>query len=268
MGGAQDNKQSQPIVWDEELLRRFWSFYANQPETYFGFAKGADVVRYARRYLARGDLILDYGCGPGFLLHELLKAGFSAGGADISTDVIGRNGPPLGSQKNLLGLFAIDDLLKRGRAFDAIFLVEVVEHLYDEALTATLHNCRTLLRPGGRLFVTTPNDERRQHRLLPGFERHVPSLAARQKLEFDDTPCCASRARPQGRPGDYVHVPGPSGTADVTRPPHRALSPRPSQKAEVAVRHCRVRRRRNPAFSQAGAVSNRHLQLRLANVRQ
>jgi 2-polyprenyl-3-methyl-5-hydroxy-6-metoxy-1,4-benzoquinol methylase len=145
---------------DEQLLQRFWTFYANQPETYFSFAKGADVVCRARRYLSRGDLILDYGCGPGFLLYELLKAGFSAGGADINVDVIGRSGPALGSQKNLLGLFAIDELLQGGRTFDAIFLVEVVEHLYDEALAATLRNCRTLLRPGGRLFVTTPNDER------------------------------------------------------------------------------------------------------------
>jgi hypothetical protein len=36
----------------------------------------------------------------------------------------------------------------------------VVERLYDEALAATLRNCRALLRPGGRLFITTPNDER------------------------------------------------------------------------------------------------------------
>jgi 2-polyprenyl-3-methyl-5-hydroxy-6-metoxy-1,4-benzoquinol methylase len=161
MSGAFDNQpQSQSIIWDERLLQRFWRFYANQPETYFSFARGADVVRRARGYLSQGDLILDYGCGPGFLLHELLKAGFSAGGTDISVDVIGRNGPAVGSQKNLLGLFAIDDLLLGGRTFDAIFLVEVVEHLYDEALAATLRNCRTLLRPGGRLFVTTPNDER------------------------------------------------------------------------------------------------------------
>jgi 2-polyprenyl-3-methyl-5-hydroxy-6-metoxy-1,4-benzoquinol methylase len=161
MSGAFDNQsQTQSIIWDERLLQRFWRFYANQPETYFSFAKGADVVRRARGYLNQGDLILDYGCGPGFLLHELLKAGFSAGGADISVDVIGRNGPVLGSQKNLLGLFAIDDLLAGGRTFDAIFLVEVVEHLYDQALAATLRNCRALLRPGGRLFITTPNDER------------------------------------------------------------------------------------------------------------
>ena len=155
-----DHSPPQPIVWDDRLLRRFWSFYANQPETYFSFGKGADVVRWARKYLNPSDRILDYGCGPGFLLHALLDAGFAAAGADISVDVIGRNGPALGSRKNLLGLFAIEELVERGRTFDAIFLVEVVEHLYDDALAATLRNCRILLRPGGRLFVTTPNDER------------------------------------------------------------------------------------------------------------
>jgi 2-polyprenyl-3-methyl-5-hydroxy-6-metoxy-1,4-benzoquinol methylase len=155
-----NHSPAQPIIWDERLLQRFWRFYANQPETYFSFAKGGDIVRRARRYLNDGDLVLDYGCGPGFLLHALLNAGFSAGGADISVDVIGHNGPALGSQKNLLGLFSIDELLRGGRTFDAIFLIEVVEHLYDDALATTLGNCRNLLRPGGRLFVTTPNDER------------------------------------------------------------------------------------------------------------
>ena len=193
-GTVEDQFQSESIIWDERLLRRFWRFYANQPETYFSFGKGADVVRCARRYLRQGDLILDYGCGPGFLLCELLKAGFSAGGADISLDVIGRNGPALGSQKNLLGLFAIDELLRERRTFDAIFLVEVVEHLYDEALAATLRNCRMLLRPGGRTL--DHHAERRaagrQRRLLSGFERHIPSLAACAKLEFDDPPYRAS----------------------------------------------------------------------------
>jgi 2-polyprenyl-3-methyl-5-hydroxy-6-metoxy-1,4-benzoquinol methylase len=156
----EDRPPPQALAWDDRMLRRFWSFYASRPETYFSFAKGADIVRHARKYLKPNDRILDYGCGPGFLLQQLLHAGVSAGGADISADVIGRHGPTLGSPKSLLGLFAIDDLLRERQSFDAVFLVEVVEHLYDDALTATLRNCRALLRPGGRLFVTTPNDER------------------------------------------------------------------------------------------------------------
>ena len=158
--GPGANPPPEPLVWDDRTLHRFWSFYASRPETYFSFAKGADIVRRARKHLKPHDRILDYGCGPGFLLQQLLEAGYSAAGGDISTDVIGCHGPKLGSPKNLVGLFAIDDLLRERRTFDAIFLIEVVEHLYDDALAATLGNCRSLLRPGGRLLVTTPNDER------------------------------------------------------------------------------------------------------------
>ena len=58
------------------------------------------------------------------------------------------------------GISTIDDLLSREDAFDAVFLLEVVEHLDDHWLGKTLDRAHRLLKPGGVLIVTTPNDER------------------------------------------------------------------------------------------------------------
>ncbi|UCH36063.1 MAG: class I SAM-dependent methyltransferase, partial [Armatimonadota bacterium] len=44
-------------------------------------------------------------------------------------------------------------------AFDCVLLFEVVEHLKDEHLAGMLTEVARVLRPGGTLVVTTPNDE-------------------------------------------------------------------------------------------------------------
>ena len=43
--------------------------------------------------------------------------------------------------------------------FDVVIATEVIEHLLDSELEGMLAECRRLLKPGGRVFFTTPNDE-------------------------------------------------------------------------------------------------------------
>ena len=50
--------------------------------------------------------------------------------------------------------------------FDVAFLIEVIEHLYDAELDRTLSLLRDLIRPGGSLIATTPNDEDRAPSLI------------------------------------------------------------------------------------------------------
>ena len=45
---------------------------------------------------------------------------------------------------------------------DIIFLMEVIEHLSDDYLSTTLIEVKRLLKPGGALIITTPNDENLQ----------------------------------------------------------------------------------------------------------
>jgi SAM-dependent methyltransferase len=44
-------------------------------------------------------------------------------------------------------------------SMDMVISVEMVEHLFDEHLGATFKEFHRLLRPGGTLIVTTPNEE-------------------------------------------------------------------------------------------------------------
>lgn len=146
------------LVWDETTLSRFWAFHSQFSENYFSHQKGRSLVAYAKGQLPAGATVLDYGCGPGHLLPHLLDAGFAVQGADITRDTIG-SAVSLNGRKNFLGFATIDELLTEGRKFDAIFLIEVVEHLDDHWLAKTLDQVHALLKKDGTLIVTTPNEE-------------------------------------------------------------------------------------------------------------
>jgi 2-polyprenyl-3-methyl-5-hydroxy-6-metoxy-1,4-benzoquinol methylase len=148
-----------PLKWDDETLSRFWSYYSQFPELYFSYQKGRDVVAYVRNKLPAGASVLDYGCGPGHLLPHLLDAGFVVNGADITLDTIG-SAVSLEGYGNFKGFDTIDGLLRKGQQFDVVFLLEVIEHLDDDWLDKTLRQARGLLKKGGLLIVTTPNEER------------------------------------------------------------------------------------------------------------
>ena len=154
------------LVWDDQTLSRFWSYYAQFPEAYFSYHCGDALVAHARRRLRDGARVLDYGCGPGQLLPPLLDAGFKVTGAELSEDTMAQARAVAAGRPNFEGLFTIDQLLVERRRFDAVFLVEVVEHLDDAALDATFSNILSLLETSGLLMVTTPNEERLQDNMV------------------------------------------------------------------------------------------------------
>jgi len=146
------------LEWDEETLLRFWGYHSQFSENYFSYQKGRAVVAHVKPQLPDGATVVDYGCGPGHLLPHLLDAGFSVQGTDISRETMG-SGVNLAGRSGFLGFATIDELLTEGRRFDAVFLLEVVEHLDDRWLSKTLSQAKALLKPDGALIVTTPNEE-------------------------------------------------------------------------------------------------------------
>ncbi|MDD1529825.1 hypothetical protein C7U92_06935 [Bradyrhizobium sp. WBOS7] len=154
-----------PLQWDRETLNRFWSYYSGTPELYFSYSKGADVVRRCGSLLKSGVRVMDYGCGPGYLLRHLIRTGCEVWGGDFSEDVVGKAGHDIIGVPNFRGIHTISSLLG-SEQFDVVFLLEVIEHLDDAALDETMGNINQLLRRGGRLVVTTPNDERLEESIV------------------------------------------------------------------------------------------------------
>jgi SAM-dependent methyltransferase len=153
------SQEPRPLQWTDELVARFWAYQSRFPENYFSFKSGAAVAAYLRRVVPVGADVLDYGCGPGHFIPHLLAAGYKVTGADVDDGTIGV-AVDVSGHSGFNGFASIGRLIKDGRQFDAVVLLEVIEHLDDAWLATTLSNARNLLRPGGLLFVTTPNEER------------------------------------------------------------------------------------------------------------
>lgn len=152
------------LVWTREMVRRFWAYEQRRPENYFSFQVGGVVARRFRPQLA--GRVVDYGAGTGFLLEELLAAGVQCGAVEFGDDVVDALSARFANRKGFLGARNNDDLAEWRGTFDAAFLLEVVEHLYDQELHTCLTTVRSLLKPGGLLIVTTPNEEDRSKNFI------------------------------------------------------------------------------------------------------
>jgi 2-polyprenyl-3-methyl-5-hydroxy-6-metoxy-1,4-benzoquinol methylase len=140
--------QPTELKWTPELVKRYWEF--QRPETYFGYHRGASIAAFASKYIKKGANVLDYGCGPGFLIPHLIKKGYNVTGVD---DMI----YPFPS---------IDNIMTYNIRFDAILLIELIEHLYVDDFVTTLANIHSLLSHDGTLIITTPNNEKLEDNLI------------------------------------------------------------------------------------------------------
>ncbi len=105
----------------------------------------------------RTSIILDLGCGNGWVVRALLKEGFNVYGTDASVDGIN-----IANQLNP-GRFALQDLSSENLPislsnlhFDTIISTEVIEHLYDPRKFIEFAKRTLLKNGGGELILSTP----------------------------------------------------------------------------------------------------------------
>jgi SAM-dependent methyltransferase/glycosyltransferase involved in cell wall biosynthesis len=108
----------------------------------------------------RSGRILDVGCGAGHLLKVAMERGWSAYGTEIAAGAF--------DQLARLGITAFrGELQSAGYPdgfFDVVFCSEVIEHLLDPV--SLLDESARILRPGGLIYLTTPNFNSLSRRLL------------------------------------------------------------------------------------------------------
>ncbi len=149
----------QRIDWTDQVIEEFWRYWQERPDTYFADALGATVVRFANDRLGGLGTALDFGAGSGGLLAALSSAGTRCYGVEFGTGAIDRLGRRFADARLVEGVMAVDDLDDFGGFFDTVFLIETIEHLPDRHLDPAVGRILSVLKPGGWLVVSTPNDE-------------------------------------------------------------------------------------------------------------
>lgn len=183
--------ESSPLVTDPEFLNVISKFRRGVANGYVNLRFGTDykpeikvgymimkLLPWQREKLdirfrwlpkpVEGQTLLDIGCGNGDFLVKARDAGWEAIGVDFDSAAV-----EAARKKDLqvyVGSIEIFD--GKSEVFDAITLNHVIEHFSDPV--SIMASVGRLLKPGGQLFITTPNIQSRGFRLFAhnwrGFE--------------------------------------------------------------------------------------------------
>ena len=109
-----------------------------------------ELLRWFSRF-GTGREVLDVGCGLGQFVEVANRSGWIAEGLEVSKGAVNfarRQGFPVQDQDFLSGEIEPD-------SFDLVTLFEVIEHVPNPA--EFLHRAGEVVRPGGLVYLTTPN---------------------------------------------------------------------------------------------------------------
>ncbi len=165
----------EPSLWDAiaRVERRHWWFRGRREI----------IARVLEQTLPPGAAILDVGCGTGFVL-ERLAGRFDALGVEPDESVRAR---AAGAIRNRLLPGGIGDFAALGgRRFDAVLLLDVLEHLDDDL--GAVRQVRPVIAPGGMLLIAVPANPAlwSRHDVLNEHHRRYTAGGLRFLLESAD----------------------------------------------------------------------------------
>jgi len=138
------------------LAHRWWD--PDGPQKALHALNPPRLAYVADRVGLRGARVLDVGCGGGLLSEAMAQAGSQVTAIDLAPDLVRiarLHGLECGVKVDYR-VQAVESLAsERPGTFDAVTCMEMLEHVPDPG--AILAACAALLRPGGRLFVSTLN---------------------------------------------------------------------------------------------------------------
>jgi len=194
----------------------------------------AAIAERGVRHLPAGRRVLDVGCGNGLFVAEAAASGWRASGIDLDPAAV-----EAGRSAGLdLELERIEErAVREPGAFDAVTLSHVLEHVADPV--AFLSCARALLRPGGVVWIATPNLDAAGHRRFGADWVH---LDPPRHLVLFDAPSLTRALQAAGFAGVDVLRPTPNAVPAFavseavragTVPANDAAS-RPTRAARVA----------------------------------
>ncbi|HEY0503896.1 MAG TPA: bifunctional 2-polyprenyl-6-hydroxyphenol methylase/3-demethylubiquinol 3-O-methyltransferase UbiG [Lysobacter sp.] len=138
------------------LAQRWWD--PEGPQKPLHALNPARLGYVAQRTTLQGARVLDVGCGAGLLSEALAREGAQVTALDLAPELVKvarLHGLETGVKVDYR-LQSVESLAQEMPGqFDAITCMEMLEHVPDPA--SIIRACATLLRPGGRLFLSTLN---------------------------------------------------------------------------------------------------------------
>ncbi|HET7923961.1 MAG TPA: class I SAM-dependent methyltransferase [Rhodanobacteraceae bacterium] len=165
----------------------------------FVLSKGRRVgPRFIKALSLAGDLrgkrVLDVGCGRGELVIQSALRGAEAWGIDYAqaaVDIAARALDEIDDParpRMRVEQMDVKALRFEDGFFDAVFMMDVVEHLYPHELSAAFDELHRTIRPGGVLVMHTSPNKIFEEKVYPHWSRRVnqAALGLSRVLRFSD----------------------------------------------------------------------------------
>lgn len=153
------------LEWTSDQIARFWDYRAGQSdiqESYFALQVGEGVANLAEHVQPLNGLqVLDFGSGPGHLIPHLLDRGAVVSATDYSPNSVDEVVERFSRHRN----WGSANVFNGGRipcdddSYDAAFCLETIEHLHTADCARIFDELLRVVRPGGFVVYTTPNEE-------------------------------------------------------------------------------------------------------------
>ncbi len=154
-----------PVVWTRDKSRRWWDQSTSRTgfhEQYFSRVAGDSLLRFVESAgVSLRGRVLDFGCGPGYLLEKLAARGVECHGIEFSPEAVEKARNRLSAQR-VAGTVELASGIPtplESSSFDAVFFLETLEHLLEDERDTTVAELGRIVRPGGTVIVTVPNRE-------------------------------------------------------------------------------------------------------------
>jgi 2-polyprenyl-6-hydroxyphenyl methylase/3-demethylubiquinone-9 3-methyltransferase len=138
------------------LAHRWWD--PDGPQKALHALNPPRLAYVAERVALHGARVLDVGCGGGLLSEALAQAGAQVTAIDLAPDLV-KIARLHGLESGVKADYRVQSVealaAEQPGAFDAVTCMEMLEHVPDPG--AIVAACAALLKPGGRLFVSTLN---------------------------------------------------------------------------------------------------------------
>ena len=158
------------------------------------------------RRLQSGAVVADVGCGFGYALEILLRKARRIYALDAARTAL-RRLPALPHVRKLLA--TASDIPLADASVDCVTAFQLIEHLTPDQTAAAFREFVRVLRPGGRVYATTPNA---RWRLFPGQRPVNPYHHLEYRVEDVERLCRAA-----SHPCEVRSVTGLHGAQEIER---------------------------------------------------
>ena len=154
------------IVWNSENINRLQDYLASKASyetNYFGYQVGDMIVELCNYFV--DDLnackVLDYGCGKGHIMQHFCEKGINIWGIDMAINAMEASFERCKKYKCFQEVKIFDGgrLPFDSNSFDLVVCTECIEHVLPEHMDGLLDEILRVVKPEGRVLITTRNEE-------------------------------------------------------------------------------------------------------------